>query len=195
MHPRDFSDELRQHLRGGATLDAALRVLRANGASVIECIVAVRWVRGCDLEEAKRVVHASPVWADVAAQNEKLYEELEAAAREIDPMMPSLYTVTVDFEDRTFAVEQVTVLSPEEALEHTFRQAEALEKYPSDALESMRREFVRINEVANARGVWIWHQVPNDADVTADIFGGLIIRTDSGAPTRSEASVVSGANT
>jgi ribosomal protein L7/L12 len=86
MQPRDLRHDLRKLTRAGTSFDAALGTLRANGASIIESIVAVRWVRGCDLAEAKRLVHASPVWADVAAQNEKLHEELEAAAREIESL-------------------------------------------------------------------------------------------------------------
>jgi hypothetical protein len=82
MRPRDLSAELRELLHDGANLDAALGSLRANGASIVECIISVRWVRRCDLAEAKRIVHVSPAWADVMAQNEQFHEELEAAARE-----------------------------------------------------------------------------------------------------------------
>jgi len=56
-------------LREGATLDTALEALRAGGASIVESIVSVRSVRSCELVEAKRLVHASPVWSDVMTQN------------------------------------------------------------------------------------------------------------------------------
>ena len=82
MRPRDLSAELRKLLGSDASLDAALGTLRANGASIVECIISVRSVRGCDLAEAKRVVHFSPAWADVRAQNEEFQAELEAAAGE-----------------------------------------------------------------------------------------------------------------
>ena len=84
MQPRNLGGDLRELLAGGASLDAALGELRANGASIVECIISVRTVRGCDLAEAKRVVHDSPSWADVMAQNEQFHAELEAAAREYE---------------------------------------------------------------------------------------------------------------
>jgi hypothetical protein len=84
MRPRDLSADLRELLVNDSNLDAALATLRANGASIVECIIAVRSVRGHDLAEAKRVVHFSPAWADMRAQNEQLHAELEAAAREYD---------------------------------------------------------------------------------------------------------------
>ena len=83
MQPRDLSHDLRRLVRDGVALDTALSTLRADGASIIECIAAVRWVRGCDLAEAKRIVHTSPAWSDVAAQNAEFHEELEALAREL----------------------------------------------------------------------------------------------------------------
>ncbi len=84
MQPRDLSSELRELLGSGASLDTALSQLRANGASIVECIIGVRSVRGCDLAEAKRVVHLSPAWADVRALNDQFHAELEAAAREYE---------------------------------------------------------------------------------------------------------------
>lgn len=66
----------------GATLDAALAELREAGASIVESIVGVRSARQCDIAEAKRLVHFSPVWADVIAQNEKLHEELERLSQD-----------------------------------------------------------------------------------------------------------------
>ena len=82
MQPRDLSSELRELLGGGASLDIALSQLRANGTSIVESIISVRSVRGCDLAEAKRLVHLSPAWADVRALNDQFHAELEAAARE-----------------------------------------------------------------------------------------------------------------
>ena len=83
MQPRDLRHDLRRLVRDGVALDTALGTLRSDGASVIECIAAVRWVRGCDLAEAKRIVHASPAWSDVAAQHDKFHEELEALVRDL----------------------------------------------------------------------------------------------------------------
>jgi hypothetical protein len=61
----------------GASLDTALGGLRESGASIVESIVSVQFAHGCDLAEAKRLVHRSPVWADVIAQNEILRQEIE----------------------------------------------------------------------------------------------------------------------
>ena len=82
MQPRDFGHELRRRLDEGATLDVALGELRSSGASIVESIVSVRFARGCDLAEAKRLVHFSPIWADVRAQNEKFHEELDRLSRD-----------------------------------------------------------------------------------------------------------------
>ena len=82
MQPRDLSSELRKLLAGGASLDTALSQLRANGASIVECIISVRSFRGGDLAEAKRMVELSAAWADVRALNDQIHAELEAAAGE-----------------------------------------------------------------------------------------------------------------
>ncbi|APV48315.1 hypothetical protein BWI17_00625 [Betaproteobacteria bacterium GR16-43] len=82
MQPRNFGSELRRRLEEGASLDTGLGELRTSGASIMESIVSVRSARHCDLAEAKRLVHLSPVWADVMAQNEKLHEELERFGRD-----------------------------------------------------------------------------------------------------------------
>jgi ribosomal protein L7/L12 len=82
MQPRNFGSDLRRRLNEGATLDVALGELRSSGASIVECIVSVRSARGCDLVEAKRLVHFSPVWADVRALNEEMHEELERITRD-----------------------------------------------------------------------------------------------------------------
>lgn len=58
-------DELRRLLDSGSDLDTALGTLRSQGASWPECIASVRVARGCSMREAKRLVQASPVWADV----------------------------------------------------------------------------------------------------------------------------------
>jgi ribosomal protein L7/L12 len=82
MRPRDLSTDLRQRLAHGATLDDALAAMRSDGASIVECIVSVRTLRQCDLVEAKRVVEASPAWADVKARNDDFHKELERLAND-----------------------------------------------------------------------------------------------------------------
>lgn len=83
MYPRDFTKQLRQRLARGLTLDAALQELRSEGASILESIAATKRVRGCDLGEAKRLVHFSPVWADVAKQAEAMWAGLEEELNKI----------------------------------------------------------------------------------------------------------------
>ena len=76
MIPHDFSNLLRRELASGKILDEAIAVLRAAGASQVECIVALQSVRRYTLEEAKRVVHESHAWADVRHRDEALWDEL-----------------------------------------------------------------------------------------------------------------------
>ncbi len=86
MFPRDFSKQLRSRLAEGLTLDAALRELRSSGASIIECITATKKVRGCDLAEAKRLIHDSTAWADVVERTDAMWAELvEELDRNAEP--------------------------------------------------------------------------------------------------------------
>jgi hypothetical protein len=80
---RDFTKDFRRKLADGKTTDDALAELRASGASIVECIVAVRSFRRCDLAEAKTVVHHSPAWADMREQHDRFHAELEQAAQKI----------------------------------------------------------------------------------------------------------------
>jgi hypothetical protein len=51
------------------------------GVSIIECVVATKNVRGCDLAEAKRLIHDSTAWADVIERTDAMWDKL---ADEID---------------------------------------------------------------------------------------------------------------
>jgi hypothetical protein len=77
MFPRDFSKQLRSQLASGLTLDTALRELRSAGASIIESIIATKSVRGCDLAEAKRLIHDSTTWADVVERTDAMWAQLD----------------------------------------------------------------------------------------------------------------------
>lgn len=77
MYPRDVSKKLRGLLAEGHTLDAALQKMRSEGASIIECIMATKRVRGCDLAEAKRLIHDSTAWADVVERTDAMWAELD----------------------------------------------------------------------------------------------------------------------
>ena len=64
--------------KSGVTLEDSLTRLRSKGASIIECIAAVKEETGCELGEAKRVVHQSKTWRDVAEAAEVMWDELIA---------------------------------------------------------------------------------------------------------------------
>jgi hypothetical protein len=78
----NFTKEFRRKLADGKTTDEALVELRAAGASIMACIVAVREFRRCDIGEAKKLVHFSPAWADQREFQDHLHAELEQAAQE-----------------------------------------------------------------------------------------------------------------
>jgi hypothetical protein len=65
-NPQSCSAVLRQKLDDGKKLDDALADLRASGATIVQCIIAVTLYQGCGPDEAKRLVHSSPAWADVS---------------------------------------------------------------------------------------------------------------------------------
>ena len=78
MNPRRSIRPLRTMLASGLTLEQSLSQLRGSGASIIECIVAVKEVRGCELSEAKQRVYESSAWRDVAEATDKMWRELSA---------------------------------------------------------------------------------------------------------------------
>jgi hypothetical protein len=101
-------------------------------------------------------------------------------------MLRPLFTVTIMFEDRTFAIEQVEADTPEHALEAAFQQAEALAEHDAEAVADMLRHHSQLFQVAKLRGVWNWLQVPQESDATSDIYGGIIVQTDPHAPIREQ---------
>lgn len=74
----NYTQMLRDLLNNGSTLDVSLAVLRNQNATVIQCIKAVRDVRGWNLAESKRAVLQSPVFADQLERHNSLVEQLEA---------------------------------------------------------------------------------------------------------------------
>jgi ribosomal protein L7/L12 len=76
MAYRRFTKELNALRQSGRSFEDSLTDLRSKGATIIECIIAVKEETGCDLSEAKRVVHASKTWHDVADAAEKMWDEL-----------------------------------------------------------------------------------------------------------------------
>jgi hypothetical protein len=101
-------------------------------------------------------------------------------------MLMPFFTVTVVFEDRTFAIEQLEADTAEHALEAACQQAEALAEHDAAAVADMLRHHSQLFQVAKLRGVWNWFQVPQQSDATSDIYGGIIVQTDPHAPTREQ---------
>jgi len=85
MIPRRFTNELRELRKSGRTFEEALTSLRANGASIIECIIAVKEERECELIEAKRAVLASKTWHDVAEATDQMWKDFVDAREKNRP--------------------------------------------------------------------------------------------------------------
>jgi hypothetical protein len=75
-YPRDFSKRMRKQLADGLTLDAVLSDLRSDGASIMECVKATKTALSRDIEDAKRLVHASKAWADVVKRTDAMWDEV-----------------------------------------------------------------------------------------------------------------------
>jgi hypothetical protein len=80
-NPRAFTEDLRNKIANGMTLDDALAELRASGATILQCIIAVNLCRRCGLNEAKKLVNFSPAWADVREKQEQIQREADEADR------------------------------------------------------------------------------------------------------------------
>ena len=109
-----FVQPFRRKLAEGRTTDEALAELRAEGASIIECIVAVRSFRRCELVEAKTLVHSSAAWADVKAMNEKFQADLEQAVEflETEPTAKKLLFICSQNRCRSLTAEQLFAGAP-----------------------------------------------------------------------------------
>ena len=68
----------------GVPLEDILRFVRADGASIIDCIKLLTRLENVSLGEAKRIVHFSETWADFRAGSEELHERAEKVARELE---------------------------------------------------------------------------------------------------------------
>lgn len=71
-----FTKELKAMQESGLPLEKCLSQLRSMGASILECIVAVKEVSGCELSGAKKLVHTSKAWHDVAEATDKMWDDL-----------------------------------------------------------------------------------------------------------------------
>jgi hypothetical protein len=86
---------LRGHLQSGLNLEAALALMRRDGATITECVVSVRSVLGCEVIDAKRTVTNSRAWADVA---ERTSADLERELGVEQKLRTKPGEVTVSFE-------------------------------------------------------------------------------------------------
>lgn len=101
----------------------------------------------------------------------------------------NLYTVTIDFEDRTRAVMQVEEINELEALSRAIRETEALENHDKIAIEETLDKFLRVTHLAMGyRGVWLWHHVNFENEAVEDIYGGTIVQTDKNGAVRDTSS-------
>jgi len=101
----------------------------------------------------------------------------------------NLFTVTIEFEDRTLGIEQISASDEKEALENALQNAEALKKCNQNKIKNMVHSHIKIVHQANAlKGVWTWHKFDLEDIDTNDIFGGIIIQTDSNGPLRNKLS-------
>ena len=71
------TEEVARRLRNGESLDDALSFVRGQGGSKIDAIVVLRAATPMGLEEAKRAVHFSPVWADTRERDERMWDDIE----------------------------------------------------------------------------------------------------------------------
>lgn len=72
------------HDRGVSEVEI-LAAARSAWPSPIQSIKLLRELYGIPLSEAKRRLHASPVWADQVQEWERLHEMLEAEFAELPP--------------------------------------------------------------------------------------------------------------
>jgi hypothetical protein len=98
-----------------------------------------------------------------------------------------LYTVRIDFEDRTFAIEQVVADTAQQALDDALRHAEAMANYERSEISALI-EHVRITQLADVVGVWNWCPAPRSIGEAAEVYGGTIVQTDSEGSTRTDGS-------
>ena len=67
----------RDRLRAGRDLDEVLRLLRANGFTMIDSIKATMELKGVSVAEAKEIVHASGAWSDRREAHDAFHRALE----------------------------------------------------------------------------------------------------------------------
>lgn len=96
-------------------------------------------------------------------------------------MAEYLFTVTIEFEDDTYAVEQVEASSARESLAFALRGAKAFEGRSESEREQIVAGATHVHPYEDVRGAWIWLNESDDLQVSKEAVGGMIIQTDSGA--------------
>ena len=59
----------------GIPFEEALSRLRADGVTIVQSMAIVKEAQRCELAEAKRLVHTSRTWRDVAEATEKMWDD------------------------------------------------------------------------------------------------------------------------
>ena len=75
-----MADDTNAEIASRVGWDNALRRLRRDGFSPIDTVKITRAVLGVELDEAKRIVHASEAWADAREGFDELHDVAEEAA-------------------------------------------------------------------------------------------------------------------
>ena len=70
-------------LRGGATIDELLAIMRRESESRVASMGLLMELTGMSLPDAKAAVHMSSVWEDLRQESENFHEQLEEAAEHL----------------------------------------------------------------------------------------------------------------
>jgi ribosomal protein L7/L12 len=69
-------EDYQKRVSQGEPRDDVIASLHADGLSIIESIKAVRTLYGVGLGDAKQIVTAHPVWAEVVRNTQPLHEKM-----------------------------------------------------------------------------------------------------------------------
>lgn len=101
----------------------------------------------------------------------------------------NLYTVIINFADRTSAIEQVESQDELGALKLAIMNAEALEQLDNKILKDTIENFLKLTHIAMGyHGVWQWHHVNFNCEAVSEIYGGTIVQTDKNGAVRKASS-------
>jgi hypothetical protein len=103
----------------------------------------------------------------------------------------NLFTVIIEFEDRSAGIEQYLAESPEHALLNFVSKAESLEEYDRNRMTAIIKNRITqgnlLTHIANEfKGFWSINFGADLIDIPelSSIFGGYIVQTDNSAPKR-----------